>query len=264
MFVRRRTEDRNLRDLVYSTSSACAAPLNFETESYSSSTGALVDWVNVPTMQAGQIIYACYGSPSISTDQSHPSSTWSNSYAGVWHLNGSVNDSSPTGANLTNSSGTVAYATGNIAQALNLNGATNIYSSSFSRGSALDLTNVTVTLWMKTGTSQASYHGLAVAQGSYAIFDTSNNPTFYDWNTATGHEGSANIEDNNWHFLTLAKSDGVTNGTNLYLDGNVASPQVAGTATRSTTSVDNTFNIGGGTATSSAQLFTDNRGGGGF
>ncbi|MGB7958176.1 MAG: type II secretion system protein, partial [Minisyncoccia bacterium] len=33
-------------DLIYSASSACTSPLNFETESYSSSTGALVDWVN--------------------------------------------------------------------------------------------------------------------------------------------------------------------------------------------------------------------------
>src|ERR1035441_7402293 len=48
-------------DLIYSMSSACTSPLNFETESYSSSTGVLIDWVNVPTMQASQVIYACYG-----------------------------------------------------------------------------------------------------------------------------------------------------------------------------------------------------------
>ncbi len=73
-------------DLVFSTSTACTSPLNFETESYTSSTGALVDWVNVPTMQAGAVIYACYDNSSVTTDQSHPSSTWNSNYKLVYHM----------------------------------------------------------------------------------------------------------------------------------------------------------------------------------
>src|ERR1700734_3357335 len=72
-------------DLIFSTSSSCAAPLNFETESYSSSTGALIDLVNVPSLSAGSVIYICDGNSSVTTDQSHPSSTWNSNYMAVWH-----------------------------------------------------------------------------------------------------------------------------------------------------------------------------------
>ena len=103
-------------DLIYSLSSSCTSPLNFETESYNSSTGALVDWVNVPTMQAGQIIYVCYGNSSVTTDQSNPSSTWNSNYVGVWHLpNGttlSANNSVSGVAGTIN--GPVAATTGQI------------------------------------------------------------------------------------------------------------------------------------------------------
>ena len=80
-------------DLVFATSSAnCGVSnLNFETESYSSSTGALVDWVNVPSLSAGSVIYACYGNAAVTTDQSNPAGTWNSNYVGVWDLpNGST------------------------------------------------------------------------------------------------------------------------------------------------------------------------------
>ena len=99
-------------DLVFATSSAnCGVSnLNFETESYSSSTGALVDWVNVPSLSAGSVIYACYGNSSVTTDQSHPSSTWNSNYKGVWHFpNGTAlntNDSTSNANNGTNNGAT--------------------------------------------------------------------------------------------------------------------------------------------------------------
>ena len=79
-------------DLVFATSIAnCGVSnLNFETEKYTSSTGALVDWVQVPSLLAGTVIYACYDAASVTTDQSHPSSTWDGNYKGVYHFpNGS-------------------------------------------------------------------------------------------------------------------------------------------------------------------------------
>ena len=73
-------------DLIFSAAPTCASALNFETEKYVSSTGALVDWVNVPTMQAGAVVYACYGDPSVTTDQSNHAGTWNGNYLGVWHF----------------------------------------------------------------------------------------------------------------------------------------------------------------------------------
>jgi len=75
-------------DLVFATSSAnCnTTGLNFETERYVSSTGELEDWVNVPSVSTGTVIYACYDDASVVTDQSHPSSTWNSKYRAVYHL----------------------------------------------------------------------------------------------------------------------------------------------------------------------------------
>jgi len=94
-------------DLTFSTNPSCAPSLNFETESYASSTGSLIDWVNVPSLSAGTVIYACYGSSAVTTDQSHSSQTWGSNYGGVWHLatvNGGLNanDSTANGNNGTN------------------------------------------------------------------------------------------------------------------------------------------------------------------
>ena len=79
-------------DLIFTSDSGCTSPLNFETESYSSSTGALIDWVNVPSLSTGKTIYACYGNASVIADQSDPHGTWNSNYAAVWHL------ASPIGA----------------------------------------------------------------------------------------------------------------------------------------------------------------------
>jgi biopolymer transport protein ExbB len=107
-------------DLVFATSTAnCTAGgyLNFETESYSSTTGALVDWVNVPSVSAGTVIYACYDNSSVTTDQSNPSSTWNSNYAAVYHLSTSPTgtpeayDSTANANNGTNSTSTPYNAT---------------------------------------------------------------------------------------------------------------------------------------------------------
>jgi hypothetical protein len=100
--------------------------LNFETESYTSSTGALIDWVNVPTLSAGSVIYACYGNASVKTDQSHPSSTWNANYKGVWHLaNAGAATSTDSTANANNGTNTGVTATStNIDGGINAHGGT--------------------------------------------------------------------------------------------------------------------------------------------
>lgn len=142
-------------DLSFATSSANCnqTPLNFETESYTSSTGALVDWVNVPTMSAGTAIYACYGNSSVATDQSHPSSTWNSNYVAVYHMQNATGatttDSTANNFNLTNvginatSSGEIGgaeYATSTTA------GGSYLQNLNFSLGGSA--TSVTMEAWM--------------------------------------------------------------------------------------------------------------------
>lgn len=135
-------------DLVFATSSAnCGtANLNFETESYTSSTGALIDWVNVPSLSAGSVIYACYDNSSVTTDQSHPSSTWNSQYQDVFHFpNGTILNASDSTANANN--GTIhtvtATTTGEIDGAGNYNG-----SSDITLKSSQDYYNFTAESWV--------------------------------------------------------------------------------------------------------------------
>lgn len=99
-------------DLIFVTSTPtasggawnCGTSLNFETESYTPSTGSLIDWVNVPTMASSAVIYACYDNTSLTTDQSHPSSTWNGNYLAVYHFPGALglNDSTANAHTLAN------------------------------------------------------------------------------------------------------------------------------------------------------------------
>ncbi len=112
-------------DLIFVTSTpsnaggswSCGTSLPFETESYTSSTGAINDWVTIPSESAGAVVYACYGNSSVSTDQSHPSSTWNSTYAGVWHVANPTSSvstyDSVTGGGGTNN-GPVETSTGQI------------------------------------------------------------------------------------------------------------------------------------------------------
>ena len=101
-------------DLVFATSTAnCgASDLNYETESYVSSTGAVNIWIKIPSLTAGTVIYACYGAASVTTDQSHPSSTWNSNYLGVWHfgklVGGNASDSTSFVHNVYTAAASVA------------------------------------------------------------------------------------------------------------------------------------------------------------
>lgn len=92
-------------DLAFGTTPAnCTAnPLSYETESYTSSTGAIIDWVNVPSLSAGTVIYACYGASTITGDHSMPAGTWNSSYQLVYHLpNGTTANTNDSTVNANN------------------------------------------------------------------------------------------------------------------------------------------------------------------
>ena len=70
-------------DIIFTSDAAGTQPLAYERESYSGSTGAMIDWVNVPTVShsSNTSIYLFYGNASVNTDQSNPSGTWDSNYA---------------------------------------------------------------------------------------------------------------------------------------------------------------------------------------
>jgi len=128
--------------------------LDYEIDSYASSTGALVAWARVPFLSTTTVneLFVYYGNAS-APNQQNPAGVWASSYQGVWHLpNGSTltaNDSTGNGNNGSNNG--AAAVTGKIDGGASLNGSSYIDAGN---NSSLQLTTTgSVSAWVKYGTN---------------------------------------------------------------------------------------------------------------
>ena len=225
-------QNPNGYDIVFAADASGTIPLAFETESYNSTNGALIDWVNVPTLSwASNAIYMFYDKAGVNSSQASTTQVWGNGYAGVWHLpNGTtlgLNDSTANGNNGANN-GAVA-ATGVV------NGGASFSASSTdinlgTNASLRPTGSFTVSAWIKAATTQLAFpmvltDGGTTGQTGYNLYIW-NNAGFGEaglivkdnsgWGTAWAH-GLTNLQDASWHSLT-----GVyTNNTavSMYVDG---------------------------------------------
>ena len=86
--------------------------INYERESYASTTGQLVAWVQVPSLSptTDTVLYMYYGNSTGGlADQRSASATWDSSYKGVYHLPNGVNLSASDSTTVNN--GTISSAT---------------------------------------------------------------------------------------------------------------------------------------------------------
>jgi hypothetical protein len=228
-------------DLVFATSIAnCGVSnLNFETEKYTSSTGALVDWVQVPSLLAGTVIYACYDAASVTTDQSHPSSTWDTNYKGVYHLsdnaaNTTVLDSTSNTDNLTSQRNTSNTAsTAKIAGGQSWNGSSD-YAQSASTANFATQGSLTIQLWINANSLTGVANNLfergddngAIVPHAWGIQALTNGSSigFY---VATSNGSTANaffitsattLTTGTWHQISMI-FDSAANKLHLYIDG---------------------------------------------
>ncbi|MCB1175291.1 MAG: DUF2341 domain-containing protein [Leptospiraceae bacterium] len=107
---------------VSATAAANSAPLAHEIESWDNS-GTSIVWLKVPSINANsntEVIYMYYGGPGCATTAS---AVWSSSYQTVWHLNGSLQDSTANSNHLSNSGATPVGA--KMAQGYSFNGSGN-------------------------------------------------------------------------------------------------------------------------------------------
>ena len=242
-------------DLVFATSIAnCGVSnLNFETESYSSSTGALVDWVNVPSMAAGTVIYACYGNSSVTADQSHPSSTWNSNYAGVWHLANPTSSvstyDSKTAVNGTNN-GPVASTTGQIDGAGVWGGHT---TDAISTDVTSDNTQRTYSVWEYLtgygGGSVGRIFSHVISGSSDEALYIVNNGSFYYQKEMSGTQGqwifAAYLSLNTWYYMVVTYDDSNTsNIPKVYVDGNPVTVAIQTSPTGSVSTSSNPYAIG--------------------
>lgn len=262
--------------------------LNHEIESYSSSTGDLVAWVELPSIATSTDtnFYIYYGNAN-AINQQNVTSTWNANYQGVWHLQetgiGSVGDykDSTSYANDSNSVSNqpVATSSGQIAGAEIFNGSSSLiainggraYATSaapfsvsawvnlknFSQGSfpvVAELRTNTVDGWTILLSDNSNYLGIAIGagDGDWADLKTNNTPSFGAWH----------------HIVVTYNGNGATTLSNfqIYLDGSAQSLVGASSFGDNTnmTTIGNTFDNGnpwpGGIEEfhiSSAQLSSD-------
>ena len=157
-------------------SNTCGSPsintctLNYEVESYSPTTGALVAWVMIPSVNtnaasSNTVIYIYFGNSGITSSLQNASGVWDSNYAAVWHMSdNSTSSKTVNDSTSNNNDGTVAAtntnartATGQIASALTFNSTNSDYI--YTTNSFATPQGYTLSAWFKT--SSASGYKIA-------------------------------------------------------------------------------------------------------
>ena len=249
-------QNANGSDILF-TASDGTTKLNHQIENYSSSTGNLVAWVNVPSVATGTstVFYMYYGN-STTTNEQNVTGTWDNNYQAVWHFpNGTILNASDSTAYANNGTINGATATaGEIDGGVNFNGSSDITTPYLQN----QVTAYTIESWIKTSDS-SSIQPIVNDRGSGAGKSLT---LFLEGNGACGGGGcggSAGVPsigiDSNSIFIGLNGSTALTNGVwhqvvgtwaaasgtavapsqfTLYVDGkniNAAAETLAGSAT---------------------------------
>ncbi len=239
----------NGNDIMF-TAADGVTKLDHELGSYTSSTGALIAWVRMPTLSSTtNTMYMYYGNPS-ATSQQNPTGAWNSNFRGVWHLDEAptatapqFNDPTTYNNNGTNRGSIPAanQVAGKIGGSINLNPtSTNQYISSANSVPSAQLSAFTISAWVKTTTKSGKkifgYENAQTGESSrsssstdydrqlwidtngyahFGVFDTTGNSGN---GTNTSVTYSTNIADGAWHFLEGTYS--TASGTlTFYVDG---------------------------------------------
>ncbi|MEL7002006.1 MAG: DUF2341 domain-containing protein, partial [Bacteroidota bacterium] len=233
--------NENGYDILF-TSSDGSTVLSHELESYDPSTGKVVAWVEISTLGATSDtdIYVYYGNGNMTSDPS-TTDTWSNGFAGVWHMDedptvtdifdATVNDNNARPLNLESDDLT----TGKIGGGIDLDGFDGSVGEFFVVGAddnvpaALDITgqNITLSGWINP---------TVVENDQYSIIEKSNNNQDVDipyWLGRNGDEvqvrlgtpettgnglrlqGNTNLSTGTWYYIAMTY-DGTVSGTDNF------------------------------------------------
>lgn len=203
------------------TSSNGTTKLDHEIESYTSATGALVAWVQIPSLSssANTVIYMYYGN-SAATSQQNVTGTWDATFKGVYHLN----NSSFLDATLNNYDGTN---TGTIIAAGQIAGGRGFVRSDGTdyitiSGMMSSPPNITLSAWAYLNSADGNGSEVISMGDKVAIRMNAGSTSgfFFDgsnWNTTSA---TTNILGG-WHNLAYTFTSGGTS-QKLYIDGTLA------------------------------------------
>ncbi|MBI4136713.1 DUF2341 domain-containing protein [Candidatus Roizmanbacteria bacterium] len=223
-------------DIVFAT--AGGTKLSHEIESYISSTGELITWVNVTTLGGATDtdIYMYYGNAEAS-NQEAVASTWNSNYKGVWHLNQGIGVTAPdsTGINNLSDNNVVDTAAGKIDGASDLenkptdNQKTMRITDAAQTG--LDITqSVTVEAWVKVEVSEGDLQFVAGKDGAagsrgyglgWSPDDTARLILSGDGTNITNTSGSTPLIPGTWYYMVgvFGYVDGTDDTATVYVNG---------------------------------------------
>lgn len=147
--------------------------LSYEVETYDTTGGTAIYWVNVPTITGNSTttVDVGYGSDPNGADQDQRTSVWDSNFQGIWHLgNGTTlsGSDSTTNANTATNIGTTPAGAGQVDGGAVLNGSSRAMTPA--DATSLKPAKFTVSAWVKRTTINARH----------AIFDSQNgNATDY-------------------------------------------------------------------------------------
>ncbi len=158
-------------DIIFSLNSQGTTLLDFERERYTPTTGEIIAWVEIPTLDFDDntVVYMFYGNSSVTSSQENVAGTWDTTYDGVWHMDdsGSTNVDSAGTANNGTVSGATAGAVGKIGPAYDFDGINDV--STVTDAAILDYTNTaTFEAWVRTDdvSTAPSFSTLWVSQNA--------------------------------------------------------------------------------------------------
>ncbi len=214
-------------DIVFTDSDGRTA-LNYEIENYSSSTGNLVAWVNVPILSpaVSHTIYAYFGDATAPTESvATEEATWDSDFISVYHL-GNITDlrtNDSTGNYPGMNNGAAVVTTGEVFGGAGFNGSsTYIYNNSF-----VEPTNsATLSAWAKLTDASDNWNTIADVDYGYLQLQLAARSGAGDISWLVSHPGGSSlckIGDagilNQWHLYT-ATYDSSNNALSVYVDGN--------------------------------------------
>ena len=231
----------------------CGGPascvLDFDVERYDGTTGTLVAWVRVPSLDNGRSIYLSYGDSAIACSQQNRGPVWDPVYREVYHLSELADYSDSTSNHYTAvPKGTVTQGVaGKIGLAAQFGGPAESRLIA-SDGTQAANTSYTLEAWVRFASLQAGLYtgimnkgresgdagvGLGDWMGLYK--DGGTNRLASGWECCAANkpsnliDGTTALVINTWYHLA-ATYDGATGFRYLYINGNLAASDTTNVA----------------------------------
>lgn len=205
-------------DDILFTSGDGTTKLDHEIELYTSATGRLTAWVEIPTLYAEQdtTIYVYYGNSGASSQQ-NATGVWDSNYKGVYHLNEStVNylDSTSNANHGTTTSGTVTQVGAKIFNGQNFAGTSYIRIPNF-----ITSYPVTVEYWATTTVTTNNPQFNIVNTGVNVVGGFGGSGAYYYTGVSNKGAATSGFVNGNWNHVVVVQTSSsdvtvYTNGVN--------------------------------------------------